>query len=144
MATKKSESNRYESRYGGNYISPAQFIAELMCERIGKKNGQDLAVCFWKLPAWKKQFLLQVMHANSLLKLYSPKAIINALTNDKKAYSLKAPWLADSIQQEQDKIDATPIPKEIEVKPIELIVEKPREAFSANKSNMKKLRELDE
>src|SRR5688572_22380094 len=131
MPANKTESSKYQSRYGGGFVGEAQFIAEIMCERLGQKNKQDLPLQFWQQPAWKKTFISQILAANSLLKLYKGRAIISALRKSPKVFSLRAPWLADLIQQEQvhidrvdkqiaeaNKVESAPLPAE-KAKPVE-------------------------
>lgn len=146
MAKEKSDTSKYESRYGGGFVSGGQYIAEIMCERIAKKDGRGLPVKFWNLPTWKKIFMQQLLASNGLLKLYHSQAILSALRKDTKAYSLRAPWLDDIIKEEQMKLDAIPIksPDKVVVEPIMDKQEKPRDSFSNKQSTLKKLRELDE
>lgn len=147
MAKVQSDESRYESRYGGGFITPAQYIAEVMCERVAKKNKKDLPIKFWNLPAHKRNFMVTILAANALLKLYHPKAIIAALRKSPTVYSLRAPWLDAIIQEEQEKLDkfveevsTTPSPspaKDIDTS------EKPRESFVSQQSTLNKLRGLD-
>lgn len=150
MAQERSDNSRYESRYGGGFVTPAQYIAEIMCERAAKKDKKDLPVKFWNLPTWKRTFMTQVLAANSVLKLYSPKAIIAALRRAPTVYSLRAHWLDPIMQEEQAKVEsyeskmeqAAPVAEVTPAMPVK--IEKPRESFSTEKSKLKKLRELDE
>ena len=144
MAKTKSDDSRYESRFGGGYVSPAQYITEIICERFAGKNGKSLPQKFWSTPEHKRSFMMTLLTANALLKMYHPKAIISALRRLPNLYSLKAAWLDDVIKEEQAKIDAfveqvevaTPPPAEISV------TEKPRESFNNKKSTLDKLRDL--
>ena len=49
MAKNRSDSSKYESRQGGGWITSAQFLAEVMCERYAKKNGEELVYKFWNV-----------------------------------------------------------------------------------------------
>lgn len=147
MADKESNKSRYESRYGGNWLSPAQYIAELMCERVAKKNKKDLPLKFWNLPAHKRNFMVTILAANALLKLYHPKAVIAAIRKSPTVYSLRAPWLDAIIQEEQEKLDK--FVEEIKTAPSPSPAEdvntseKPRESFVSQQSTLNKLRGLD-
>ncbi len=147
MAKERTEASRYESRYGGNAITPAQFIAELMCERLAKKDKKDLPVKFWNLPTWKRTFLQQVLAANTLLKVFSPKAILQALKREPKVFSLRAPWFTPVVQEEQQKCDVAEAKQEaapppvVETKPP--VVEQPRPTIATKKSILNKLREYE-
>ena len=148
MPQNKTDNSRYESKYGGNFVSPAQFISEMMCERLAKKQKSDLPFKFWSTPKWKRAFMTNILAANGLLKIYSARAIITALNKSFNVYSLRAPWLDDVIKQEQEKIDSyvekieeapTPSPAQ----PVNT-TEKPRDNFIQNKNNtLNKLRALD-
>lgn len=151
MAKQESENSRYESKFGGGFVSPAQFIAEIMCSRMAKKDGYDLPMQFWKLPAWKKNFMSQVLAANATLKLYSVKAILTALRKVPNAYSLRARWLVDVMEKEQ--IQYETVEAKIEAKIKEEVVpapspakppEAPRPSFTPKKTTLGKLRKLDE
>lgn len=145
MPENQSDKSRYSSRYGGGFISPAQYIAELMCERIASSKGKNLIVKFWNSPEWKKPFMVQLLAANSLLKLYKPQAIISGLRRSPKTYTLHAKWLDELFQEEEAKlIDFTSQESAVveEVKD-NIVVEKPRETFNQEKSKLAKLRELD-
>lgn len=121
-----------------------------MVSRIARKDNTELPQKFWEKDKWKRLFLLQIRHANSLLKLYSYEAIVKALRTPqgKKLYSLGAQWLDPLIKSEQEKIDirlaamAEQTPKEVEQLPT-ATDEKPREAFVRKPSPLSKLRGLD-
>lgn len=96
---------RHKSRYTDNLISDAQFLVEVVLERYAKKDKKELPFKFWRAELWKRQFGLQMIWANQLLKLYSFTAIYNALLKNpsgKKVYSLNAKWLDPIIKHEED------------------------------------------
>lgn len=102
-------SKKYPSKYSnGKSVSAAQYITELICEKMAKKDKKDLHYRFWLSPEWEKFYKNQIASAYKLLKKYSDKAVVKALTNPKteKIYSLRAPHLPAIIEQEQKKIDA--------------------------------------
>lgn len=98
-----------------NFVSPtsgkectaAQYLAELMVTREAAKQKIKLAVGFWNSPLWKKKYKQQIIAANSLLKIYSPQAIINALKRKECSwqYSLRANGINDACNEEQIKLD---------------------------------------
>lgn len=152
MANTQTEASRYMSKYGGNNITPANYIVEMICERLALKDKLGaLPMKFWALPKWKKTYMMQLLTANSLLKLYSPQAIIAGLRKHPKVYSLRAAWLDDTFKEEQEKVDKMAaqmeeisqretLPAKEQAQPV---IEKPRESFSNNKSVISKLRDLD-
>ena len=149
MPEERSDKSRFESRFGGGFIAPAQYLAESMVDRIARKNKQILPHFFWKEKQWLKQFKLQLMFANKLLKLYSVESIIKVLRtpNGKKIYSLGAKWIYEEIEKENDKLvkQKENLLKEVENKQEEVVIKKEdRPLFVAKKSSLTKLRELDE
>jgi len=140
----QSDKSRYQSHYGGGYVSPAQYIAELLCERIAASKGKNLTVKFWNSNEWKKPFIVQLLAANSLLKIYKPQAIIAGLRRSPKTYSLHAKWLDDIFQEEEAKLIEASTENVIVInKQDNEVIEKPRETFNQEKSKLAKLRELD-
>jgi hypothetical protein len=141
---------KFNSKYTDDdkEITPAQYLAELVCERIAKKDGKTLPVKFWNTDRWKKIFLQQLLAANTLLKVYHPIAIIRALRTQKTSYSLRAKWLLDTIEKEQKNLlveqkQLDNLKKYHEDLVTEIKNNKPREAFTQHKSSLDRLRELE-
>jgi hypothetical protein len=149
MAAKETEHSRYKSKFGGGFITAAQFLAEMMCERVEGRKGKHLRWKFWDLPAWKKRYLAQVLQAQRLLKEYDASAIFRALRTreGKVVYSLSAKFLLPMIVAEQDKLDLQkaarakmsppPGPPPVETKWT------PPPSFAEKKSIIYKLREVE-
>lgn len=101
MANKKTAKSQYQSKYGGGFITAAQFITELICEHAARSTSRQLFDFFWDSPEWKKDFLAQLTHANKLLKQYTPEVIISVLLHPslkyKKVTSLGAKWLLEPL-----------------------------------------------
>lgn len=107
----------YKSKYrADDEITPAQYLAEFICERIAKKDKTSLFSKFWNDPKWKKVFVAQIIHANKLLKDFTCLEIINALNSyrGKRIFSLglQKPIREIIVEQKNNK------PKNI--KPIEI------------------------
>ena len=93
--------NKYPSKYSnGKNVTAAQFITEIICERLAKRNKKDLHYRFWISPEWEKQYKGQIGAANKLLGKYDAKDIIDALgsRDGLKIYSLRAPHLESIIE----------------------------------------------
>jgi hypothetical protein len=106
--SEQTEKSRYASRYSpGRYVTAAQYIIEMICEKKAAVDKIELPIRFWKRPEWANYFKMQLRQAHKLLKQYNEKAIIRALRNPqaKRTYSLHAPWLIPIIQVEQRKLD---------------------------------------
>lgn len=140
MAKDRSTNSKYQSRHGGGWITPAQFLAELMCERFAKKNGQDIPPKFWYKEPWKKEFFKQLSIANRLLEKYDPAIISKALRSPegKKIFSLGAPWLKKLIDYEEYKF------KEVNIEKIEESKALPtKQSFIIKKSTISKLKDIE-
>lgn len=140
MAEKRSDSSKYESRYGGGWITPAQFLAEVMCERTAKSEGNELPPKFWNLSKWKKEFLKQLALANKLVSKYDPSLISKALRSPKgkKIFSLGANWLKTVLEEESKKI------KKVDVEKVQEVSNLPtRQGFIQKKSIISKLKDID-
>jgi hypothetical protein len=109
LSKTQTDKSRYASRYApGTFVTAAQWLAEWACEREAAAAGKELSRHFWKDPVWEKKYLRQLRAAQGLLKLYSPRAVGNALRGKegKRVRSLGAPWLDDLVRAEQAKLDA--------------------------------------
>jgi hypothetical protein len=105
----RTEDRPYPSRYAKDtWVTPAQYITELICEHKAVMDKKDLPYRFWTLPEWAKFFRGQINAANSLLKKHSVQAITQALHSDRgrRIYSLRAPWLEEIIVAEEKVIKA--------------------------------------
>jgi hypothetical protein len=108
MAEAKSEKCKYESQYGGGWITASQRLAELACERKAASQNETLSPLFWQHKLWQTQFRQQITHANRLLKEFDGAAILAALRRPeaKRVYSLGAPFFKPLVQAEQYKLEA--------------------------------------
>ena len=70
-------SNRnYKSSYGGGDITAAQYVTEKV---FAKFASGDLPDKFWTLPQHKKNWSRYAKEVHTLLKTYSPEAIVRGL-----------------------------------------------------------------
>ena len=80
MAEERTDLSRYKSPSTGDYCTGAQYIAEMMCQRMAEKDNEgSLAYKFWNTKKWQKTYQLQVIAANRLVEKYEERAIIAAL-----------------------------------------------------------------
>lgn len=155
MAQEKSKKSGYSSKYGGGYISPAQFLAEMMCERLATKNKQKLPNRFWEDAFWAKTFKKQIMDANKLLKDHDIHHILKALDSFKCkfVYSLGLKNVLLPAIEYYERLSETEAKAEevrrqsgtnLELRKDFDTSEKPRSAFSPQRNNKKNLlSELD-
>lgn len=98
---------KYPSKYSnGKQVSAAQYIAEMICERLAKRNKKDLHYRFWLSSDWEKEYKGQITAANKLLQSYDFNEIVHALnsTYGLKIYSLRAPHLPGIIEKTRSSI----------------------------------------
>jgi hypothetical protein len=149
VAKKRTDKSRYPSKYAPKgWVTPAQYIIEMICEKKALSEGRALSLQFWNNEEWAKFFKEQTRQANGLLKHYSDKAIIRALQDrrTKTTYSLRAPWLLPIIQEYQKVVEAED--KRIaEAKPTEVMSPSTNNTnirvAPVKKTALSKLRDLD-
>lgn len=85
----------------------AQQIAEILFKRIAAKNNDTLPPKFWNDERYARDYRLQLIKINAVMKIYEPLAIINALNSPKgkNIWSITAPWLDPIIAEEQKKLN---------------------------------------
>ena len=141
MAKERTKKSKYHSRYAESYVSAAQYITEIICERKSAMSKQDLPVRFWQLKEWQKYFRFQIKTANALLKKYHEKAVVKALLDPRgeRIGSLNNPNLIPLIEefQKQVEIEMAAVPAEL---PKININEKPRQL---PKTKLEKLMDID-
>jgi hypothetical protein len=89
MGQKRTDKSPCLSKYGGGYITKAQYLTECLCYLVARKNRQELCDQFWNGEAWKRFFIRQVGLANGLLKEYPYEVILDAL-RDKRCRRLES------------------------------------------------------
>lgn len=99
MAKRRTQKCSYHSRYNESYITAAQYITELICEKAAHQEHGDLPLQFWKLKRWVNYYKYQIKHAYKLLKQFPAQAIIDTLLHPrtKNVYSLANPILMQII-----------------------------------------------
>lgn len=134
---------KFPSKYSnGKEVTAAQYLAEMICERLAHKNKKDLHYRFWINAEWEKEYKGQIAAANKLLSKYDIKHIIAALStyHGRKIYSLRAPHLVDMIIRESQK-------KTITKKPINQDIDRSNNSVGKkyNKTNiLDKLKDIDD
>lgn len=83
---------KYKSKYGAkSNITAAQYITELLCEKMAEQRGDDLPDRFWNNKGYyARKFRHEIIQANELLAEYKDeKAIIEAL-RDSRTWNVKS------------------------------------------------------
>jgi len=106
MPKERSEKSKYPSRYSpGGWVTPAQYIIELVCEQNARFHNKDLPMKFWNLDEWASFFKAQLRVTHKLLKKYDEKVIIKVI-KQKKIRTLIPKWIIKVLDQEQKEYDA--------------------------------------
>lgn len=114
---KQGKVAKYPSKYSDNYVTLAQFLAEMMCERRAASLKVDLPRYFWdSAEEWKSYYFYQLKLANKLLAVYNPGHIIRAVNELKYIYSLNIKVLLELLKKFKDEPE---IFKEVVDQPIE-------------------------
>ncbi len=102
MPKNRSQKSNYPSRYAPDgWVTPAQYIVELLCEQKSKKYGTgELPIQFWNLEAWANEFKSQLRATHKLLKTYDAKAIISAI-KEKRLFTLRPKFVIPYIEAKQ-------------------------------------------
>lgn len=98
----------YKSKYNnGVSTGPAQYLTDLMCEREAAKLGRHLFSNYWTDAFWKRKYSQHIIAVRSLLKLYEPQAIENALKRKEGKWilSFRVKQFIQLCTEEQVKID---------------------------------------
>ena len=145
----------YKSPIDGRMTTAHQYITEIICKRIAKKDKRgEITSKFWNQETWKTTYRYQIIQARSLLKLYSVEAIIKGLNACPYCYSLGAKFLDEKIKIEEEKIERIKKNREeqnaekaikAELGEVKIDIQEnkvPRKLFQDEKSQMKKLRDL--
>ena len=106
MANNRSDKSSYPSRYSPEgWVSPYQYITELICEKKAHQDRKELPIKFWEIKEWKSFYRYQITLATSLVKKYGAEAVIAALNDRRcyKTYSLSAPFLKPIIEEHYKK-----------------------------------------
>lgn len=136
----------FTSLINGLPCTAPQYLAEFVISRKAKKLNKVLEDKFWFADEWKREYKLQVIAANSLLKLFEVTDILAGLRSQEGSwiYSLTNKALIDILNRQKIKnknIAVTKQPVHIEIKENPTILSKPK---TMKKNNMlDKLEELD-
>lgn len=104
MSKIQTDKSRYPSLYSpSQYITAAQYILELLCEKKAEFEGTRLPIKFWQFPKWSKFFRRNLRQTHKLLKQYDESAIINAVKSPKfkNRYSIFTPYFLSLVEKEQ-------------------------------------------
>ena len=144
MSKQQTDLKKYRSPSTGDFCTAAQYIAEIICQRIADKDKLGtLAYKFWNQDKWKKTYIRQVSLANKLVKEYGDDFV--RFINSKSGKFVLSLGMRD-IKQRFEKFRKTldnPDPDDtIEVKKSERLEYKPRQSFGS-KTLVQRIKEVD-
>lgn len=144
MSKQQTDLKKYRSPSTGDFCTAAQYIAEIICQRIADKNKLGtLAYKFWNQDKWKKTYIRQVSLANKLVKEYGDDFV--RFIKSKSGKFVLSLGMRD-IKQRFEKFRKTldnPDPDDtIEVKKSERLEYKPRQSFGS-KTLVQRIKEVD-
>jgi len=146
MATTRTETSRYPSRYGGGWVTHAQYITECLCVLIAKKKKKNLHDQFWNQEPWKAIFRRQVPLAIKLLKQYHPEVILGVLRDRRcwKVHSFGANWLLKPLLIEKQRAHDAQIAQQSDTVLTDTsTVQKPQRITTGKKSLFSQLKEAE-
>jgi hypothetical protein len=147
MSGKKIQTalSKYKSPSTGDFCTSAQYVAELICQKLAKhEKVGTLPYKFWNLPKWKKIYIRQVSLANKLIKEYGEEPVIKFVKSSagKNTISLGARNVKKEIEKIKFALDNTPKRDTIEIIAIEPLEFKPRKSFGT-KTLVNRLKDIE-
>lgn len=92
----------FKSPSTGEYVSEHQYLAEIMVKRKADREGYVLPYKYWNGKGkWANEFRSQVTQSGKILKKFSIRAIMNALSEVKWVYSLRSAPLLRECEKQQ-------------------------------------------
>lgn len=101
---KRTDKSSYPSIYGGNecFVTPAQYIVELVCQKQSSYENHQLPLKFWNMNnKWANIYKRWLRQTHKLLKEYDSIAIIRALKKSGCRWSLHTDYMINLIKKEQ-------------------------------------------
>ncbi len=97
---------KFQSRYGGGTVTPAQYIVEIICEKKAHAAKETLPNRFWDLATWDAFFRKWVRPANKCIKQFGAMSVVNALRDPRsgKRWSLYTEFMLGLIKEHAKKI----------------------------------------
>lgn len=120
----QSEARPFKSLYKEGYITPPNYLCELIFQRRGEYDKNAVPQELWLNKKFKSQYVGQLIHINKLLNQYSISTLISAF-KESKALSVTNP----SYLKIADRIHAEKSNKERIIEESKVEFNKPKEAF---------------
>lgn len=89
--------HKWNSKYSpGKKVSTHQYILELVCENLARKNGKELPYKFWELKEWKWNYIKQSNLCKELRDKHGDLKVLD-FVKKKRIWSLKASWIDQAL-----------------------------------------------
>ena len=145
MSKQRTELSKYKSPSTGDFCTPAQYIAELICQKQAKhEKAGTLPYKFWNTPKWKKVYIRQVSLANKLIKEFGEEPVIKFVSSKagSKTISLGARNVKSEIEKIKVLLDNAPKRDTIEAIETQEAVFASRKTFGI-KTLIQRLKEIE-
>lgn len=144
MSKQQTDLKKYRSPSTGDFCTAAQYIAEIICQRIADKDKLGtLAYKFWNQDKWKKTYIRQVSLANKLVKEYGDDFVRFIKSKSGKfIMSLGMRDIKQRFEKFRKTLDKSDPDDTIEVKKSERLEYKPRQSFGS-KTLVQRIKEVD-
>ena len=145
MSKRRTDLSKYKSPSTGDFCTPAQYVAEIICQRQAKhEKAGILPYKFWNKGKWKNIYIRQIGLANKLIKEFGEDAMMKFLNSKEgfKTISLGARNVKNSLQKYRIELDNAPRHDTIEIVEIEELIYAPRQSFG-NTTLLQRLKEIE-
>jgi len=146
MANNRTQASNFQSRYGGGFVSPPQYLTECLCILIAKAERKQLCDNFWNKAPWTSIFRRQVPLAVKLLKKHDAGVILAAMRDRRcwKMRSFGANWLLGPLLEEKQREQNAQVAQQSERTMTKTsTVAKPRRISKGKKSLFSQLKEAE-
>lgn len=144
MAKTRTEVSKYISPSTGEYCTPAQYIAEIICQRQANidKLG-TLPYKFWNKDKWKTKYIRQVSSANKLIKEFGEAPVIAFIKSKEgtRVISLNPKFVHDKLSIFANSYKEDDYGEVIEIR--ENTEYKPKPVFQSKKTLAQRLKEIE-
>lgn len=144
MSKQQTDLKKYRSPSTGDFCTAAQYIAEIICQRIADKDKLGtLAYKFWNQDKWKKIYIRQVSLANKFVKEYSDDFVRFIKSKSGKfIISLGMRDIKQRFEKFRKTLDKSDSDDTIEAKKSEQLEYRPRQSFGS-KTLVQRIKEVD-
>jgi hypothetical protein len=145
MSKRRTDLSKYKSPSTGDFCTPAQYVAEVICQRQAKhEKAGTLPYKFWNKGKWKSIYIRQIGLANKLIKEFGEDAMMKFINSREgiKTISLGARNVKNSLQRIRIELDNVPKHDTIEIIEVKESVYTPRQSFGS-KTLLQRLKEIE-